>query len=143
MGTATRMLLALIVITGLAILMDQFISRYSAGSWNQLAPRNVGILQANGDGVMISWTTKAEAGSYSVRYDTISHDGDFVRYAFKATEVVVFPVAGETLAAGKSSVPQHFYYQVNIRELLPHTRYYFVVVSNGTQSREFAFFYQP
>lgn len=143
MGTATRMVIAGMLITGLAMFMDHYISGYTSSPWTQLAPRNVGMLKAEEKGAMINWITWSEADNYSVRYDTISHDGDFASYAFQTTIIDVFPVPAQTLEAGKSSLSGYYYYQARIPDVKPDTRYYFVVLSNGTQSKEYSFLLLP
>lgn len=87
---------------------------------------------------VVSWSTTEPSGRNQVAYDTQSHGGELRLYGERARDIH----SGEyTRSRDDRSYgePPLYYHHAHLTGLEPGTTYYFMLVSEGEESREFHF----
>jgi hypothetical protein len=89
---------------------------------------------------MIAWTTPAAGRSHAVHFDTQPRQGRLGTYA---QQTGALPSRKYPIVKTDAGTPEGWAQNVLLRNLQPATKYFFVVVSDATVSREFHFVTAP
>jgi acid phosphatase type 7 len=91
---------------------------------------------------IVSWTTMQESANNYIYYDTISRNSDLKQYSYNSKSVRSGKITMKPMDYTEG-VPEGYYHHTEIDSLLPDTKYYFVLSSDGNTSNEYYFITAP
>lgn len=104
------------------------------------SPRHIRVIWAEQPATeaIISWTTMAPSSSNKIYFDTVSQDGEIETYQYHSEAERNGKITMTSMDKTEGVSPG-WYHHVQLKDLSPSTRYYFVVESDGDTTEEHYF----